>query len=361
LNKSFRIEGVDISTFHYTLNCRGNFLICGSAYNPQTDMDLFFYEISSVGDSIRLIYEPMTGFQLACHIIQKPAGDYRIFGRGVFPDFLPFAGKMVAYDSAFNYISVDTIPFGLYNNNTAKWISDSTYLVTGKKNNGSNNELGVVKLDIEDQFIEANHFGNADTNHHVGAQLNLDFISKDNIYFGGTANIFDDHLMFQPEHSWIILNNIDSNLNLNWQKFYGGDAFYYLWAIRATSDGGCLLLCTRYDAYVQDEEMDIIIYKVDSNGLITSIYDDSSIPLQQLVIFPNPANKVITVRYPGTFQNDSKEIILYNFLGISVKKILETPNITESQVNVDDLPSGIYFVVLQVEGRTVATGKVVMR
>jgi hypothetical protein len=357
LNKSFRIEGVNIVTLHYIINSRSNFLICGTGYNPQTDLDLFFYEISGTGDSISLVYKSMTGYQLACDIIQKPSGEYKIFGRGVYPGSLLFAGKMVEFDSAFNFISVDTIPYGLYNNNTAKWISDSTYLVTGKKNTGSNNEVGIVKLNLEDQFIESNHFGKTDTNHHVGAELNLDFISRANIYFGGTANIFEDHLMYQHEHSWIILNNIDSNLNLNWQKYYGGDAFYYLWAIRATSDGGCLLLCARYDAEVQNQEMDVYILKVDSSGLLTSTGEGPQIPVQQLAIVPNPAIDAVSIRYPDIFGYDEKEIEIFNVQGMSVIKVSATSDVTEKRIDIARLPTGLYFVVLKVEGKKVATGK----
>jgi hypothetical protein len=358
-NKSYRIEGVDITTFHYIINSRGNFLICVTANNPQTDLDVFFYEISTVGDSISLKYDPMTGPQIACDIIQKPSGNYKTFGRGVYPGFLPYAGKMVDYDSAFNYISNDTIPYGLYNNNTAKWISDSTYLVTGKKNNGSNNELGVVKLNLKDQSIQGNHYGNADTNHHVGAELNLDFISKGSIYFGGTANIIENHLMYQPEHSWIILNNIDSNLNLNWQKYYGGNAFYYLWAVRATSDGGCLLLCTKYDVAVQYEEMDLYILKVDSNGLLTSTNDDFSIPVNSLAIAPNPATNYVSIRYPDIFGNNEKEIVVYNARGSAVLTIDATWEASGINLNISDLPAGLYFVELIVEGKRTGSGKMV--
>jgi hypothetical protein len=218
--------------------------------------------------------------------------------------------------------------------------------------------MGIIKLDSSDHLLQATYFGKiGDTSHHVGACSNLDFISPDNIYFGGTSNIFEHHLIYQPENSWIMLNNIDSNLNINWQKFYGGDAFYYLWAIRATSDGGCLLLCTRYDADVQNEEMDIVVYKVDTNGLLTSTGDISTIPVQQLAIVPNPARDFVSVRYPDIFGYEDKEIEVFNSLGMPVFKVSASQDVSETRLDVTGLPAGLYFVVLKVDGKKVGTGK----
>ena len=100
---------------------------------------------------------------------------------------------------------------------------------------------------------------------------------------------------WQAEDDWIILNNLDSNLNLNWQKFYGGDAFYMLNALKATRDGGCIMLCSRYDELTQYHEYDILILKVDTNGLITTIGEGPSIPVEDVIVFPNPGKDYINV------------------------------------------------------------------
>jgi hypothetical protein len=248
-------------------------------------------------------------------------------------------------------------------NHSAKWLNDSVYLVTGYKpiyNDPIRIDLGIIKLNANDDFIAGNHFGKSgDTTSYVGASSNLDFISSDEIFFGGTSNIVPPGL-YQTEDSWIILNNLNSNLNLNWQRFYGGDAAYFLWALKATLDGGCLLMATRYDADIQDHELDIFILKVDSNGLLTSTGDNPSIPVQQLAIFPNPARDVITIRYPDIFGYDDKEIIIFNSLGNKIVHISATKNLTETPVNVSTLPAGLYYTVLRVEGEKVAIGKFII-
>jgi hypothetical protein len=362
MNKTFLFEGYKISDIESIINSKGNFLLCGAVYTTATASDIFLSEISSTGDSISSAVFQFTLSQIEFDLIEKHDGGYKVFAWGPFPDAYPSNGNIVDFDSSFNYISADSVPLGLFDNHSAKWLNSTSYLLTGKKPqpNTTKTDMGIVKLDISDQIIQSAYFGKTgDTSHHVGASSNLDFISTENIYFGGTSNIFEHHLIYQPEDSWILLNNIDSNLNLNWQKFYGGDAFYYLWGIRATSDGGCLMLCTRYDDTVQDEELDIIILKVDSAGLLTSIGEGPQIPVQQLAIVPNPASEFVSIRYPDIFGYDDKEIEIYNSLGMPVFKVSATQDLTATRVDVSALPVGLYFVVLKVEGEKVAMGKLI--
>jgi hypothetical protein len=362
LNKTFKIEGYNIVDLESIINSKGHFLICGTAYLAQGGSDIFFYEISCTGDSLHHSILSLDNSQFEFDLIEKKYGGYKVFAFGAFPGAPQTNSTIVEIDSAYNFVSADSVPYGLYNNLSAKWLSDSTYLLTGKKTipNPTKADMGIIKLFENDQLIQGTYFGKTgDTNHHVGACSNLDYIDKDNIYYCGTSNIFENHLIYQPEDSWILINNIDSILNLNWQKFYGGDAFYYLWGIKATSDGGCLMLCTRYDDTVQDEELDIIILKVDSAGLLTSTGEGPQIPVQQLAIVPNPALDNVSIRYPDIFGYDDKEIEIYNSQGLPVISLSATQDLTETRVDVSALPAGLYFVVLKVEGKKVGTGKMV--
>jgi hypothetical protein len=149
--------------------------------------------------------------------------------------------------------------------------------------------------------------------------------------------------------------------NLNWQKFYGdGIVGYFLWGLLATNDGGCLMMATRYDQSVQDGELDVFILKVDSNGLLTTVGDGPVIPVQQLAIFPNPANDRITIRYPDIFGDTDLGIIIYNSLGKEVRYAMECKTATETNINVSGLPSGLYFAVLTAGSKSLASSKFVI-
>lgn len=366
IDKTFSIEGYNIGEIHYIINSAGNFVISSiilpsEPYNP----DMLLYEITPAGDSIRKSIIALDFDQLAFDLIENREGGYKIFAVGQFPNAPPATGKIVHVDAFLNFLYADSIPYGIYANNSARWLTDTTYLVTGKKNIFEPEyriDMGIVKLNTEDQVIQGNHFGKSgDTMSYVGACSNLDILSSNNIYFGGVTNFEASYFLFQTEPSWLMLTNLDSNLNLNWQQFYGGDAAYFLWGLKATQDGGCLLTATRYDHNVQDFELDIFILKVDSAGLLTSTGDGPNIPVQQLAIVPNPAWDIVSIRYPDIFGFDDKEISIYNSQGREILNISATNDLSETRVNIENLAAGLYFVVLKVEGEKEATGKMVKR
>lgn len=361
-NLSFQLAGYNIIDLESIINNDGNFLLCGIV-DQLGDPDIFFYEISTSGDGVNHAIITLEGNQFEFDLIEKKSGGYKVFANGIFPGTSYTIANIVEFDLLFNFLSADSVPYRLHANHSAKWLNESIYLVTGNKfsNNPSHRDIGIIKLKENNDLILGNHYGKIDdTISYVGACSNLAILNPNCILFGGASNIFPEHLIYQPEDSWLFLNNLDSNLNLNWQRFYGGDAFYYLWGLKATQDGGCLMMATRYDTAFQDQELDIYILKVDSQGVLTSTGDDLSIPIQQLAIFPNPANDFITVRYPDIFGNNSKAITLYNNLCNPIKQIQATQSISETKIDVNDLPIGIYFVVLRVEGKIVTTGKLIV-
>ena len=165
---------------------------------------------------------------------------------------------------------------------------------------------------------------------------------------------------WQVDNSWILLTNLDSNLNLHWQRYYGGDAFYHLWGLKATPDEGCVIYAERYDENTQDEEYDMYILKVDTNGLLTSLNDSKFIIPQGMLIYPNPANSFVRISSPWLNQTGQKDIIITNSMGIEVKK-MEFSALQESvEINISNLPSGLYFISIYKDGRRMVTGKAVV-
>jgi hypothetical protein len=328
--------------------------------------DIAFIELDENLDSTRSIIDVEEYNQMSYDFIKNPVTNgYKLFGKYYYPGNSAVYDEIVDYDSNFNLLSVDTIPWHLRNQFCAQNYDDSTYLLAGDKFRSDpihHKYVGIMKLNYSDSLLNSEYYGKGgDTNNYPAVNNNGDFITKNNIYLGGTSNLIAEQYPWQAKDTWIMLNNLDSNLNLKWQQFYGGDAFYHLRFLKATQDGGCLMIATRYDENTQFEEFDVYVLKVDSSGIITSTGNYPTIPIQQLAIYPNPSNDYIFVRYPDIFGYDSKEITIYNNLGTPVKQMQVNQNITEQQVNVNDLPEGIYFVVLRVEGRKVATGKVVVR
>jgi hypothetical protein len=338
-------------------------LLNGKPLEDSVYYDVGFLTLDKNLDSINCVIDRKEGSQLAYDFIEHPDGSgFKVFAQGYYPDSYPGYSELVRYDSSFNYIEVDSVPYHIYNQFSCRHFNESSYLLSGKKGltNPIKWDVGILKLSYEDQTLFSNHLGSiGDTDTYAGVFHNIDFISNNSIYLGGTSNFIPIEYPWQTTNSWIMLYNLDSNLNLNWQKFYGGDAFYHLRGLKTTQDGGCLMYATRYDESTQFEEFDVFILKVDSTGLLTSTGEGPHLPVQQLAIVPNPARDIVSIRYPDIFGYDDKEIEVYNSQGFPVISVSATQDVTETRVDVSALPSGLYFVVLKVEGKKVGTGKMV--
>ena len=348
------------------ISTSGHIVLTGIAIRKDNldDEDIFLYEMTRDLDSIRCAVDQREYIQIGMELLEDPRNNfYKVFGHGYYPGTIPGYDELITFDPDFNFVSVDTIAWQLYSQHTAVWLDDSTYLLTGHKvlPNPTKRDIGIAKLTRDDELLNAKHFGkDGDTVTYAGVNNNVDFVTRDNIYFGGTTNFIVNQWPWQTDPSWIILINLDSNLNVNWQRFYGGDAFYHLYGLLATQDGGCLMYAERYDANIQFEEYDVYILKVDTNGLLTSVYDIPNVAPDELAIYPNPATDQITAQFPGVSNIHQKTLEIYNSLGESVKSIFLQDKQDRQRVNVSDLPVGIYYVSLLSQAKRLATGKFVI-
>ena len=174
MDKTFVIEGYNIDDIDCIINSSGNFVITASIVQPEEEWpDMLLYEISPAGDSIHRSILAYDLSQQEFDIIEKKEGGYNIFAFGIFPETPPYPGSIVSVDPSLNFLSADSIPYNLQFGHTAKWLTDSTYLITGYKdiiNPEFRVDLGIVKMTAEDEFIQANHFGKSgDTITYVGA------------------------------------------------------------------------------------------------------------------------------------------------------------------------------------------------
>jgi hypothetical protein len=95
---------------------------------------------------------------------------------------------------------------------------------------------------------------------------------------------------------------------------------------------------------------------------ILVLIEDKFIPLNEanLKIFPNPASEHITISFPDVTHTGQREIIIFNSLGMEVKRIRLMKGDEETRVDVSELPAGIYFVVLMDRGKRIGEGKLIL-
>jgi hypothetical protein len=251
------------------------------------------------------------------------------------------------------------IPSDVFSYNDAKYINNSHYLLTGKKtiynSSPQDDQLAIMIMDTSDVMIDIKYFGASDTLDYPSFFENLSFIDTNNIFYGGTKNMV--YTTFPPLPSWFIINNLKSNLELNWQKFYGGDAYYQMWTMIATTDGGCLMAGTRYDYLTQNNERDIFIIKVDANGLVTGVNEEPPlIPVHDAILYPNPTTENVTIDFSQLYNS-----VTLQLMDISGKTVFTTQLTSNHQtIDISALLAGTYLYRISNPKGLEETGKLVV-
>lgn len=95
---------------------------------------------------------------------------------------------------------------------------------------------------------------------------------------------------------------------------------------------------------------------------ILVLVDEQFIPLEQvqLKIYPNPARDRVTISYPDINRTGQREIIIFNNLGIEVKRIRLIRGDEETEADISNLPSGMYFVTILDKGKRIASAKMMV-
>lgn len=206
-------------------------------------------------------------------------------------------------------------------------------------------DIGISILDSNFVVLNNTVYGKKGDTVDIPARTQSIAGTKDGFYFGGTSNFSVWTYPYGYSPSWFLIVKTDSSLNLKWQKYYGGDAYYFMTGIIGTSDGGCLAYGTKQDTVAGNFNRDIFIIKLDKEGQLT--YVKTFPKLKELIsIYPNPAKDNITVNMEKI---DLKAIIIfYNLEGKEMERIKLT-NIKNSY-SIKTWPKGIYFYKVNFNG-----------
>ncbi len=264
------------------------------------------------------------------------------------------AEQIFSLDSSFSIIRVDSVPGGVFNFCNTKWISDTKFILTGHvlgSGPGSAYIIKAIVLDTSFSVFHENQFGTiTDTSSIPGLRKNLDFSYPNEVYIGGIY-VYGEYNNFGSMDTWFFLNHVDTTLELDWQKFYGGDKNYALWGLLATKDSGCLMYGATYDWQKYDYQRDIIAIKVNKHGLLLSSGNPQMDKAKDIIIFPNPGIDKIFIRT----MLKSITLSLYDLMGKCVLSKNLQPGL--DQLFTGNLPSGIYFYHMWQGNKKVDSGK----
>jgi hypothetical protein len=338
-------------------NKKGNFILygaLGSTLPNNLGAFPFLLEISDTGE---LIYEQhITGEKRADLIFdiieKKDKNGYFVVSR-FYPEYNSLQGKIYSLNNKLEFLSYISIPESIHNASTLKWYSDTTFIVSGVKNpNKQDDEIGLIVMDTLGTKIYSKNFGKPSISDFPAFFCNFDYsLDSSSFYIVGTSGF--QYYSYPTVNSSIFLTKADKDLNVLWEKFYGGDAYYNVFNVQTTSDGGCIIISARYDEQTQNYENDIHILKVDSEGNLQTGIENEVITESEMLIYPNPGAEELHIR--TAIQSLEGVFCLYDISGklIINQQITET----ETQINTSDLSKGTYIYRYQRDGKTIENGK----
>jgi hypothetical protein len=362
-NKKLSSNNYFIFEFHHLINNNGNIVFIAHYLKPPTnETDICIFEITMEGELIRsMFYNTSSSYNHGYSLLENTdANNYRIFAKSELTSRLFCFINVI--DTNFDHLYTHFLPPSFVETPfSAKSVNDSIYLLSGKIYLISDEDwnIGIHRVNNYDSILSSNYFGKTDTVDWTGLYNSFDFISPNNIFFAGTTNSF--WYPFQNDPSWIMLNILDSALNLKSQHFNGGDAYYLVNAVLATEDSGCVMACSRYDWLTQDNEFDVYILKVNKDGLLVSIPENNINQVNSCSVYPNPASTRLTIHFQeGKSTNYSNRIIEFlNASGIKVK-VVKIPSISKVSISVQDLEIGVYLLNIRENGKVISSKKLII-
>ncbi|MFI5219670.1 MAG: T9SS type A sorting domain-containing protein [Bacteroidia bacterium] len=156
---------------------------------------------------------------------------------------------------------------------------------------------------------------------------------------------------------WIV--KLDVNGNIQWQSTIGGDTTEYLYSIQQTIDGG-YMLGGYSQSNISGDKTENCIGQYDY--WIVKLFPDTVTGIIQLQnqtsniqISPNPSTDYITIQYNVTSAKETT-VEVFNIYGQVVKPLtskggLQNTGKQEITIDIKNLPAGIYFVKMKVDGK----------
>lgn len=360
--KKYPTEKKYVERICYTTNNLGNIVLGATLCTdpPSLNFSVFSLEITLAGDFVRSKHETTANPSYASiySIISNNEGYYAFVDgfASYMPEPITSPTQRLELDLDFNIMNVVTLPMGIYKYLTAKKVDEKTHYLSGCIYvTDYYTEIGIQKINTSNTLLTSNHFGvPGEYPDEPGWHESMALNSINNIFAGGTGYAGTSFTQCNLAYPKVfILSNYDSLLNCRWTRYYGSDtACYSLMAMDATSDGGCILAGTILAPASPENQIDIIIIKVDSLGLITSTNKPGTRPMQAL-IYPNPGNDYLML------QTGPQNVgVVFTLMNIQSQKLIEIPiTTTTQQIPTHTIPSGVYTWSLSRGNARIETGK----
>ena len=323
-----------------------------------TSSTSYVYKTTEYGELLNKVSVPRPGEAFTSsstevyYLRQIPKTSFFLMNRGSFDSYC------AVMDDDLNYI------YSIYSNNyppqkqlllsplDLEFFNDTEFILSGvtrkiesdnrkvlavkKKDTSSNNDFKIRKFGYEGW--EIGPFGC-----YAAGYKNL-AMHSDYFFTGGWA--FSSSNLYPDYDNFIMLYAFNYDLDSLWATNIGNDAYYALFYISPSPDGGCVLAASRYDWRKGDQKRNALIIKLPKPD-ITSI-SESEKPKPFASVYPNPGDNLFLVQTELTLFT----LQLYDLQG---QLLLTQQNLTE--VNTEKLPSGYYIYRIIADDGRATNGK----
>jgi len=253
----------------------------------------------------------------------------------------------------YDYGSLDPSPyFGYFTPFSSKLMPNGSLITAGRgvvsESEHTYRYVTIMKYDSLFNPLYMQNLTNPDTNSRGAEVVAVDYYDPSCIYVAGVHNLQG---ITGNSPSWIYVAKMNDTLGIEFEKYIGGDDYYWTFSVTATKDGGVLLTSTRGEVSAPMYHHGMYIIKLDSTGCFVGLPENSTIQIKDVLVYPNPGKEKLMVR--TALKNCI--IRLFDMKGIEVLRKPLTSHITE--FNTSLLTSGTYVYVVEQNKKIVDNGK----
>lgn len=317
--------------------------------NYDFNIDPFYYKLSLSGDSITSKFQDLgeNYNEFSYHIIESlDSLNYLVVMQGYYNGTRK---SLLILDKIFNEITYQSI--SLYAFLSFCIINDSTIAICGSMM--EDKSLHFITIDrMYNELVHLSFYRTPNMQENPPFHNGLSIYSGA-IYLGITSNVDIYYPYYSSNDSWFHLVKLDETMSPVWEKWYGGDAYYLLYSVLATSDNGCLMIGTKFEHGLTVPERVAHYVKVDANGDVQWT-QDIEIPEMSYKLYPNPTQSVFNIE---NSELNIQSVELYDISGRYLKSIEDCNNATIS-IDLSPYTNGIYFAKIK-SSKGIRTEKVV--
>lgn len=343
----------------------GSVVVCGTYEPISKPRRPFFYRFNEVGDILDCLFvEPSSEiWHFECHQILK---DLQSDGYVVINTGRHGLCSITFYDRQFSekgYVvpTSDGLHPLYVRFNSDKWLSDDRMLTFGHTwayNKGYGWDLQLADISLDGTVNRYDNFCHTpDTSYNVSSKRCMAVVNDTTMY-----GLFYIYRAFKGSETNPGVCLFNKNMEVLGMRRFLDDRYrdMYSRSVVALPDGGCVLLCMRYNQYLDTDLFIIKMSREDLNPIPCSV---NEVPQDKIkaTAFPNPTNGELNIDISGLPENTENRVSITDLQGITRMSRIIQGSGNLLTIDASSLEAGVYFYSVFNKEKELIKGKFVKK